>query len=447
VTNKFNLLLTGDSIIARKLVAYHEEPVNQLLSLIQDSDISFTNLEILPNNFKGYPAARSDGSHFATYSNMLDELKDIGFNSLSLANNHALDYSIEGLKETMKELEKRNMAYSGVGNSLTESRMPVYMDLKNSSMAMLSCTSTFFEEQSAGEKRSETPGRAGINPLRFETVYEVKNEELDFIKNLSRNLGIESQRQEFIKLGFAEEPEDSSLFPLIDTNLRATAPLNAFFKESDRTQVRTYPNKKDLKDICRWVREAKARAQTVVMSLHAHEQGESREHPAEFIELFARRVIDEGADVVVCHGPHLLRGMEVYKGAPIFYSLGNFIGQNELIYKLPEDSYRRFGVNPSLTPSKVYSTRSQNGKKGFPGDDIYWNTVVPICKFESGKVKKIDIVPVGLTHGDKPYKRGTPYYAKGEEAKHIIYKFKKLSNEFGTDINYKNGIGEVLLEN
>ena len=94
-----------------------------------------------------------------------------------------------------------------------------------------------------------------------------------------------------------------------------------------------------------------AGAAWVVVSLHAHEQGATKEAPAGFIGVFARRMIDEGADVVVGHGPHLLRGMEIYRGKPIFYSLGNFVGQNELTYKLPSDSYETFRVDPATPPA------------------------------------------------------------------------------------------------
>ena len=69
----------------------------------------------------------------------------------------------------------------------------------------------------------------------------------------------------------------------------------------------------------------------------------AKEVPAEFIGAFARAMIDAGADLVVGHGPHLLRGLELYKGKPIFYSLGNFIGQNELV---AEDPGRRLRALP-----------------------------------------------------------------------------------------------------
>ena len=109
----------------------------------------------------------------------------------------------------------------------------------------------------------------------------------------------------------------------------------------------------------RWIHEARGLRDVVLVSLHAHEQGESKEIPAEFIPAFARQMIDAGADLVAGHGPHLLRGMELYKGKPIFYSLSNFIGQNELVPKMPADAYERFRADPDLTPGQVYQKRTQ----------------------------------------------------------------------------------------
>ncbi|MFM1654171.1 CapA family protein [Brevibacillus sp. B_LB10_24] len=439
-SDNLSIALTGDSIIARRISVYNDEPTKKLVRLIKESDVAFTNLEVLPNDFIGHPAARSDGAHFAAHSWVLDELMDMGFGLYSCANNHALDYGVEGLLTTIGELERRKLAYAGVGRSLTEARMPVYYDTDAGTIAMLSCASTFFEEQSAGEQRPDVQGRPGINPLRFETIYEVTADQLEVLKKIALDLGLESQRQEFVRLGFASDPQDPAILPLSDTNLRVAGTLNANFRAADTPAIRTEPNKQDQEEICKWVREAKSRADIVIVSLHAHEQGKTREHPAEFIRSFARRIVDEGADIVVGHGPHLLRGMEMYSGRPIFYSLGNFIGQNELVYKLPNDSYKRFNIDPTLTPSEVFRLRSQDGKKGFPGDKLYWQTVMPICRFQAGKLREIKIVPVALTKGDAPYKRGRPYAAMGTQAEDIIGKFGQLSMEYGIEIDQEGNV-------
>lgn len=446
ISGKINVALTGDSIIARRISVHQDEKTKELYKILKDADIAFTNLEVLPNDFKGHPAARSDGAHFSAHSYVLDDLKEIGFNLFSCANNHALDYGVEGLLTTIDEIKRRNLSFAGVGSNLTEARMPVYHNVQGGTVAMISCTSTFFDEQAAGEGRPEVQGRPGVNPLSFDVEYEVKENQMKVLKEIYEDLGLESNRQEFVELGFGKDPEDPTISHFFDSNLRTAGTLNANFRVSDKTRTSTKPNKKDSEEICRWIKEAKSRADVVIVSLHAHEQGGNREQPAEFIQQFAQRAIEEGADVIVGHGPHLLRGIEIYQGKPIFYSLGNFIGHNELIYKLPEDSYKRFKVDSSLTPSEIFRLRSDNGKKGFPGNSLYWQSIVPICRFEDGHLTSIEIEPVSLTRGDVPFHRGRPYLANKETGTQIIDKVNELSAEYGTRIVFdENGKGKIEL--
>ena len=309
------LALTGDSMITRSAVASRSESVAKLIELIKDVDVAFTNLEVLPNDFRGYPAVESGGTHLATHHGVLDDLVDMGFNLFSCANNHALDYSIEGLLATIEVLEQKEVAYAGVGRTLAQARMPVYLDYEGGSVAMVSCSSTFAKGQSAGEQRPEVQGRPGLNPLRFGTTYEVTGEQLETLHEIFSTLGLEQQWREWIQLGFAFPPEDPRIFPFVDTNLRSAGLLNARFRAADRPAVKTTPNVQDMEEIAKWTREARARADIVLVSLHAHEQDATIEDPAEFVRTFAHRIVDEGANIVVGHGPHLLRGVEIYRGS------------------------------------------------------------------------------------------------------------------------------------
>jgi poly-gamma-glutamate synthesis protein (capsule biosynthesis protein) len=183
----------------------------------------------------------------------------------------------------------------------------------------------------------------------------------------------------------------------------------------------------------------------VVVSFHAHEQGDTKEEPADFLRDFAHRMVEEGADIVVGHGPHLLRGIEIYEGKPIFYSLGNFLGQNELVYKLPADSYEEFRVDPLETPSQVFRSRTQNDQKSFPADKRFWQTIMPVCSFEEGELADIELVPVSLGHGEISHRRGRPKMAGSEEASEIFTRFEKLSAQFGTELTHHNGRVTVRL--
>jgi len=87
--------------------------------------------------------------------------------------------------------------------------------------------------------------------------------------------------------------------------------------------------------LARRIREAQARSDVVIVSCHIGAEGAKHDRVTRAPEMFvgehrgdpfrfARTAIDEGADIVFCHGPHVPRAIEVYKGRFIAYSLGNF---------------------------------------------------------------------------------------------------------------------------
>ncbi|WP_449417423.1 CapA family protein [Phormidium nigroviride] len=89
------------------------------------------------------------------------------------------------------------------------------------------------------------------------------------------------------------------------------------------------------------VKEAKKKADIVVISVHAGAEGTGalrvRNHNEFFfgenrgnMVLFSRTMIDAGADLILGHGPHVARALELYKGKLIAYSLGNFMGYRSL---------------------------------------------------------------------------------------------------------------------
>ncbi len=428
-----SLALTGDSIVQRRLLTRTDDTLRPLFDLIRGADLAFTNLEVLPNDFRGDPALESGGSHFGAPSWVIDELVEAGFDLFAFATNHCLDYSISGLLHSMDALERRGVSYAGVGRNLEDARRPVYHGHPNGTVAMLSCSATFAKGQEASAQRPDMPGRPGLSPLRFDTVHEVTADQFAAVRAMAEQLGLEAKRQQMMKLGFAFPPDDPQSFPLGDM----------IFKAAERTALRTKPKQKDMDGIARWVREARRMSDLVLVSVHAHEQEADKEQPAEFLPVFARRMIDEGADLVVGHGPHLLRGMELYKGRPIFYSLGNFIGQNELVSRLPSDSYERFRADPDLTPGLVYQARTENDHKGFPSDRRFWETVVPLCRFEDGRLAAMEIHPVGLGLGEPPFRRGRPRLAVGDEGRRILARFADLSRPFGTEFSVTDGIGHL----
>jgi poly-gamma-glutamate synthesis protein (capsule biosynthesis protein) len=181
------------------------------------------------------------------------------------------------------------------------------------------------------------------------------------------------------------------------------------------------------------------------VTIHAHEGNGDRSVPAKFLITFARAMIDAGADVFVGHGPHVLRGIEVYKGKPIFYSLGNFIYQNQTLLRLPYENYERYNLGSNAHVADFNDARYDFGRKGRPVTPEIWESVIAVPRWRGKELIEIKLYPVSLGFGKFRTKRGRPMFADPDLSKKIIEDLKRLSKPFGTTIDLKEGIGIVKL--
>jgi poly-gamma-glutamate synthesis protein (capsule biosynthesis protein) len=426
-SESFRFALVGDSIITRRLSVYKEPGYLEMFDRIRRADASFTNFEMLVHNFE-YPGAPvSGGTYMGAPAFVLDELKWAGFKMLAAANNHSFDFGTEGLLSNLQNLDRAGITYAGIGENLARARSPGYLDTSGGRVALIACASTFSILSPAGPQRGDMKGRPGLNPLRFKTTYTVDPATLAALRQLA---------------GGGEGGGSSAANP--ERELRF---LGATFRPGEKLAVTTEPDLKDLKEIVAEVREARRQADWVVVSTHAHEGlPHDREIPAEFLVTFAHAVIDAGADLFVGHGPHVLRGIEIYKGKPIFYSLGNFIFQNDLIRFQPQESYDQFNLSTTATPSDFYDARSANDTRSYPSDREYWKSVEAEAVFgPKRELREIDLYPITLGFGESRTQRGRPLPANAELARTIIERIGKLSSALGTQLNYEGGRGVVTI--
>lgn len=428
------LTATGDLLITRRLSPYQEPKHLELFDVIRSSDIRFTNLEMLIHDYKGYPAAESGGTYCVTEPYMVEELKWAGFNLLSRANNHTMDYGPGGLAATSENLDKAGLVHAGAGPNLAMARMPAYLDTKAGRAALISASASFASWGRAGHSRRDSEGRPGLNPLRYNTYFVVDAAGMQKVKDLSELLGFEAMKRKRQMMGFPQESDSK------ENEFRL---LQYRFVLGDKPGVYTEVHRGDADENLRSIRDARRQADWVIFTLHAHEADMDRETPAKFIPPFARECIDAGAAVFVGHGPHLLRGMEIYEGAPIFYSLGNFVFQNESVRKLPYDIYEQYNLDDRATPADLYDARTKNDTRGFPADCVYWESVLPLCRWEAGRLVELKLYPLTLGSGKSRQLRGRPLIATGEVAEKIIKDMIRLSEPFGTRIEFKDGLGIV----
>ena len=98
---RMTFALAGDAIISQRLAPYDEPEFLELIQRIRDADLAFVNLEMLFHTYtEGYPAAHSGGTWMAAHPRLAHELTWAGFDMVSLANNHTMDWSAGGLRAT-----------------------------------------------------------------------------------------------------------------------------------------------------------------------------------------------------------------------------------------------------------------------------------------------------------------------------------------------------------
>ena len=194
-------------------------------------------------------------------------------------------------------------------------------------------------------------------------------------------------------------------------------------------------NRDDLTRILRSIRNAKQYSDFVIGTIHTHESQSVLEamhqstQPPDFYVDLAHQAIDSGADMFVGHGPHTLRGVEIYKGKPIFYGLGEFFHQ--LNWTFP--------VYLGMTDASPISTR-QSAARFFGGS---LESVVAVSRYEDGQLAEVRLYPTELG-GDAPDSRfGIPRIAPPEIGRRILERVQRLSRELGTTISIEGNVGVI----
>jgi poly-gamma-glutamate synthesis protein (capsule biosynthesis protein) len=187
-------------------------------------------------------------------------------------------------------------------------------------------------------------------------------------------------------------------------------------------------------------------ADWVIFSIHAHEGGAVEDAPADHTVRLAHAVIDAGADVVIGHGPHRDRGIEIYNGKPIFYALGNFIMQNDTVERMPQDSMLLYGLGHEHSAADLFDARSRTRhSEEAPGPG--WWSAIPVVTFDAGQLSSITLHPieVGWSARGKRGQYGRPLMATGDIARASLERFARLSRGLGTTVSLSGDTASVVV--
>lgn len=425
-------IVSGDSFITRRISEKGYAGFSDIRKLLKAHDVRFTNFEMTAHDCEGSPTVFHGGAYAMTTPCALDDMIRFGFNIYSTANNHSFDYGHGGLLATIDHFKKRNMLFCGTGEHLAAAAAPVYIECPNSRVALIGVCSSFDPHSAASSQSAQMPGRPGVNPLGHKTYYHL---EPALFKQLEQIVDISNVNAEL-----AHNIKDGFIPPLPEGSL-VMGNLN--FKCDTENKITSEPNAHDLARILRSVREAAQVADYVLVSLHAHEfSGTDFDTPADFLVVFAHECIDAGASVIIGHGPHKTRGLELYHGGAIFYSLGNFIYQGDTIAQLPAESFEAHSMSQDATVGDYMTKRSANGTRGFAVQPDIWQSVLADWTAENGKIEQIRLYPITLHMELPPHRRGFPALQPDASA---LDRIIALSRPFGTEIDVRDGVGYLKL--
>jgi poly-gamma-glutamate synthesis protein (capsule biosynthesis protein) len=223
-------------------------------------------------------------------------------------------------------------------------------------------------------------------------------------------------------------------------------------------------NQVDLREIMDAVHTAKQSSDFTIFTIHAHQSATGGDDinpvPADYLVQLFHSVVDAGADVVAGHGNHLLRGIEIYKGKPIFYGIASFSfsgrsggignpgrgGQPAAFVPAPQQARASEstpsvgpgqGPRPPNQPSNEYLRPLANGEVL-----SMWESIFATTEWAGGKLKEIRVYPIDLNASPgKP--KGVPEFASPAVANKILEEVRRYSASFGTTMQIEGGVGII----
>ena len=428
---KMSFTAAGDMLVQRRLPPDYPG-FAEIAAEIQKGRMRFFNLETTVHNYESYGSQYNGGSYLCAPPEILDDVRRFGFNITSFANNHTLDFSYGGVEKTLENLRKAGFPSSGVGLNMQQASAPAYLDCEGGRVALISATSSFELPAMAGNASHSIIGRPGVNGLRHKTTYYLESRYADVLKEIAAATHMNALNEVTRAEGY--------LPPLPENGIEFGS-LN--FEVGDKVGKKTSVHPVDMARIERAIYEAQLQADYIVVSIHCHEMKAAvKREGAEFLEEFARRCIDCGAHAVVGHGPHVIRALEIYKGCPIFYSLGDFVLQNENIPKQPADYFELYELPTNATMHDLFKTRDAGFTRGLQTKQEAFETFIPYWEMEDGKLTKLTLLAVELGFGTPRSRSGWPMPAKDSN---ILKQLAELSEPFGTKLEIDGNRAEVSL--
>lgn len=335
--------------------------------VLRGVDIAFGNLET-PVSTRGAPAEKWVNMRMPP--ELLADVQDLGFDIVTLANNHMMDFGEVAFFDTMRFLDERALPYVGAGENLDAAWRAEVIKAGDTSVAFLGAASTL------GPGAAAAANSPGVAPIHVSESYHI-------------------------------DPPASLEQP-------GSAPY-----------VFTRAWREDLERAIHAIEAARKEADFIILALHwgvpPFWRPRFQDGLADYQIEVGRALIDAGADLIIGHHPHSLQEVELYRGKPIFYSLGNFV----------------FHHNLGPVSDTPVSRNSPYGMTAARRNRNWCETVIVLVDVAADGLATCSLQPA-LLDAD-----GNPQLLRGEEARSLIQRLDDMSPN--ARLRFQDGLGHLRL--
>jgi poly-gamma-glutamate capsule biosynthesis protein CapA/YwtB (metallophosphatase superfamily) len=419
ITEPFTFAAVGDIIIRRPMGQLGDAGFQALTKVMRAADSTYANMEgpIIDESDPNYHGPQAGGP-----KTIIDDLKAMGIRVMTTANNHTMDGGSEGMFMTNRLLDQAGITHAGSGKDLTEARQAQVGITPKGTIGVVGMYSIDPSSNPAWTRYTDARDKwPGLNPLHVTPYNVVTAEQMASLRKI-RDASYAHRSEVTVPVAPASADESPNELSLFGTR----------YKVGDKVGSLAYTiDRRDMDGIMRSIRVGKQNSDFTVAAIHAHQnsfsyQAYSHDNSTpDFLIELAHKAIDNGADVFVGHGIHTLRGVEIYKGKPIFYGVASFIQHEGPAIEV---------TDPSRPPVAQQSRQPDNKE-----------VLLATSRYEGGKLVEVRLYPAdcGIDGTRTVSKAGVPMTPSPEQAQRILKLVQDLSKPFGTTISIEDNVGVI----
>ena len=325
--------------------------VDDLAPISSSADLTVVNVETVIGELPEDDSAAGKRFLIQSPPQIVDALHELGVDAVTLGNNHSNDWGDPGVVSTLGVLGPSGIVYVGAGLTPADATRGELVQAGDQMVGVISATTVdgdFVNDQLPTADDERPADRPAAEAWQYEQRtfgFGVAGQP-GYIANAPRRAGDAWRAFTAIEQDLSEQRAGEVWAALSAPG--AYPELQDWAARRGHGGAASATRGGVAAEIARLRDEG---ADTVVVQFHAGFQFADR--PSEGLQLLARHAIDDGADMVIAHHPHVLQGFEWYRGKLIAYSLGNLVFDQDFLVTYPSAMLRVVMEGDQLLEARV----------------------------------------------------------------------------------------------